>query len=182
MSECEHEWARDGVCELCGIGADAYIAQLEAYCDKLAMGLPDGMLPKDVEVLRKANHDFVEENAALKLAVQAAIDYFEDGTTSKEQYDAYQRFVDAAQPFFVVATHEQGLIFPTIAMHSIPLSEEQRLYVAKKEQDDDYQALLRVARAASAVFNEWYGLSAGYEIHETMPELEKALEEVEHLL
>jgi len=43
------------------------------------------------------------ENATLKLAVQAAIDYFTDGITSKEQYDAYLRFVDAAQPFFVVA-------------------------------------------------------------------------------
>jgi len=41
-----------------------------------------------------------EENAALKRAVQAAIDYFTDGITSKEQYDAYLRFVDAAQPFF----------------------------------------------------------------------------------
>jgi len=77
------------------------------------------------------------ENAALKLAVQAAIEYFTDGIDNKEQYDAYLRFVDAVQPFFVVATHEQGLIFPTIAMHSIPLSEEQRLYVAKKEQDDE---------------------------------------------
>ena len=42
------------------------VAQLEAYCDKLAAGFPDGMLPKDVEVLRKANHDFAAENAKLK--------------------------------------------------------------------------------------------------------------------
>ena len=47
------------------------------------------------------------ENAELKLAVQAAIDYFTDGITSKEQYDAYLRFVDAAQPFFVVAMAAQ---------------------------------------------------------------------------
>jgi len=40
------------------------------------------------------------ENATLRQAVQAAIDYFTDGITSKEQYDAYLKFVDAAQPFF----------------------------------------------------------------------------------
>lgn len=53
--------------------------------------------------LTKHVEDYEEENAALKRAVQAAIDYFTDGITSKEQYDAYLRFVDAAQPFFVVA-------------------------------------------------------------------------------
>ena len=55
-------------------------------------------------LLEKANTGYAqleEENAALKLAVQAAIEYFTDGITSKEQYDAYLRFVDAAQPFFV---------------------------------------------------------------------------------
>ena len=44
-----------------------------------------------------------EENEELKTAVQAAIDYFTDGIDNEEQYDAYLRFVDAAQPFFVVA-------------------------------------------------------------------------------
>jgi len=57
------------------------------------------------EVNRRLN-----EYAELKLAVQAAIEYFTDGITSKEQYDAYLRFVDAAQPFFVVAAQEQASV------------------------------------------------------------------------
>ena len=57
------------------------VAQLEeelatsmAYADKLAAGLPDGMLPKDVEVLRKANHGLVEENAALSELLSPLVD------------------------------------------------------------------------------------------------------------
>ena len=41
-------------------------AQLEAYCDKLADGLPDGMLPKDIEILRKANADMAAQIAKLE--------------------------------------------------------------------------------------------------------------------
>ena len=63
---------------------EADLARMRGYADS-ADEVADG--------LRK-------ENAALKLAVQAAIDYFTDGITSKEQYDAYLRFVDVAQPFF----------------------------------------------------------------------------------
>ena len=40
------------------------------------------------------------EKEQLEAMVQAAVDYFEDGITSKEQYDAYLRFVDVVQPFF----------------------------------------------------------------------------------
>jgi len=35
------------------------------YADKLAQGLPDGMLPKDVEVLREANLNLATELAAV---------------------------------------------------------------------------------------------------------------------
>jgi len=35
------------------------------YADKLAQGLPDGMLPKDVEVLREANLGLATELAAI---------------------------------------------------------------------------------------------------------------------
>jgi kynureninase len=35
------------------------------YADKLAEGLPDGMLPKDVEVLREANLGLATELAAV---------------------------------------------------------------------------------------------------------------------
>jgi hypothetical protein len=30
-------------------------AELEIYCDRLAQGLPEGMLPKDIENIREAN-------------------------------------------------------------------------------------------------------------------------------
>ena len=38
------------------------VAQLESYCDKLADGLPEGMLPKDVELLRSTNAKLMDEN------------------------------------------------------------------------------------------------------------------------
>ena len=66
------EWIRKYINSRWGTLANE-VAQLErelatsmAYADKLAAGLPDGILPKDVEVLRKANSYFAEENAALK--------------------------------------------------------------------------------------------------------------------
>lgn len=34
---------------------------MTAYADKLAAGFPEGMLPKDVEVLREANAKLAEE-------------------------------------------------------------------------------------------------------------------------
>jgi len=42
-------------------------AQIEAleYADKLAQGLPDGMLPKDIEVLREANCGLAMELTAV---------------------------------------------------------------------------------------------------------------------
>ena len=53
------------------------VAQLEAYCDKLVAGMP--YLPKDIEVLRKANHAFAQqvheleaENAALLIGIRNA--------------------------------------------------------------------------------------------------------------
>jgi chromosome segregation ATPase len=47
-------------------GLERENAELRAYADKLAQGLPDGMLPKDVENLRDANLAFANENAELK--------------------------------------------------------------------------------------------------------------------
>jgi hypothetical protein len=37
------------------------LAEMTAYADKLAAGFPEGMLPKDVEVLREANAKLAEE-------------------------------------------------------------------------------------------------------------------------
>lgn len=41
------------------------LAEARAYADKLAAGLPDGMLPKDVENLREANLALVIELAKM---------------------------------------------------------------------------------------------------------------------
>jgi len=60
-----------------------------------------------IDLLAGEKEQLEAENAELKQAVLAAIEYFTDGNTSKEQYDAYLRFVDAAQPFFIGATQEQ---------------------------------------------------------------------------
>ena len=40
--------------------------ELRAYADKLAAGLPEGMLPKDIEVLREANVALAEESNKYK--------------------------------------------------------------------------------------------------------------------
>lgn len=52
---------------------EARIAELEAYADKLAAGLPEGMLPKDVENLREANASMADRIAEL----EEAFDYVE---------------------------------------------------------------------------------------------------------
>ena len=84
------------------------VALLEAENEALSellSPLVDVELERDVAMsenqrLTKHVEDYEAENATLRQAVQAAIDYFTDGITSKEQYDAYLKFVDAAQPFF----------------------------------------------------------------------------------
>ena len=43
--------------------------------------------------------EWANEIAQLEEIVQAAVDYFEDGITNKEQYAAYERFVSAVQPW-----------------------------------------------------------------------------------
>jgi len=42
-------------------GLQRELAEMTAYADKLAAGFPEGMLPKDVEVLREANAKLAEE-------------------------------------------------------------------------------------------------------------------------
>ena len=80
------------------------VAQLEeelatsmAYADKLAAGLPDGMLPKDVEVLRKANHGLVEENAALSELLSPLVDVELERDKLKETIDALIAVYDLTQ-------------------------------------------------------------------------------------
>lgn len=60
------------------------LAEARAYADKLAAGLPDGMLPKDVENLREAN---------LALANELAImteDRDSETRWAKEYFDNWQ--------------------------------------------------------------------------------------------
>jgi FtsZ-binding cell division protein ZapB len=42
------------------------LAEANEYADKLAAGYPDGMLPKDIEVLREANYEFTQEVHGLR--------------------------------------------------------------------------------------------------------------------
>lgn len=50
---------------ICVEAADR-IEELEAYSDKLAAGLPEGMLPADVENLRESNAEMAAEIERLK--------------------------------------------------------------------------------------------------------------------
>lgn len=53
-----------------GPEAADYIDELEAYADKLAAGLPDGMLPKDVELLGQTNLDLIQQRDELEARVK----------------------------------------------------------------------------------------------------------------
>jgi hypothetical protein len=50
------------------------LEESRAYADKLAAGLPDGMLPKDVEVLRKANGDFAAQLETARALLRDLLD------------------------------------------------------------------------------------------------------------
>ena len=67
-----------GLCDLLN-NLEAKLTAASEYADKLAAGLPDGMLPKDVEVLREAN---------LGLAVEL--------TAVTEQRDSLVQVIEAA--------------------------------------------------------------------------------------
>lgn len=44
---------------------EAQVAELTVYADKLADGFPEGMLPKDIEVIKQANVNLAQEVAEL---------------------------------------------------------------------------------------------------------------------
>jgi hypothetical protein len=44
----------------------AELAAMTAYADRLAAGLPVGMLPQDIENVKRANERFAEENTRLR--------------------------------------------------------------------------------------------------------------------
>ncbi len=72
LSEQDHYHDEEDGCMIVGgIQYDALalfdeVTKLEIYADKLADGLPDGMLPKDIELLRKRNAQLEAENKALR--------------------------------------------------------------------------------------------------------------------
>lgn len=51
---------------------EAENTRLNEYADKLAAGLPEGMLPKDIENIKAANWKLAEENARLREALENA--------------------------------------------------------------------------------------------------------------
>ena len=53
---------------------------LRAYADKLAAGLPDGMLPQDVEVLRDANARFAAQAETAHQYVEALRRYHKEAS------------------------------------------------------------------------------------------------------
>ena len=65
-----HRWAKSNER---AIKAERERDEALAYADKLAAGLPEGMLPKDVEVLRDANLALAVERDALQEQLDAAI-------------------------------------------------------------------------------------------------------------
>jgi len=56
-----------------GKEAAARIRELEKYSDKLANSLPDGMLPKDIEVLRNANTEMAQKILDLENNIEQLI-------------------------------------------------------------------------------------------------------------
>ena len=65
--------------------------------------LPCPHCGQDIHIPARYN---AENIAQLEATVQAAVDYFEDGITSKEQLAAYGRFVEAVQPFLTKETND----------------------------------------------------------------------------
>lgn len=54
----------------------AEVEQLRAYADRLAAGLPEGMLPKDIENIKLANWKLAEENTKLRAVYDALLEAY----------------------------------------------------------------------------------------------------------
>jgi hypothetical protein len=61
------------------------LAEANVYADKLAAGLPEGMLPKDIELLRKANCDFAQELQEARTQEKL---HFDNYVFAQDQYNA----------------------------------------------------------------------------------------------
>lgn len=71
---------------LCSIIAEQkkQIDELAAYADRLADGLPDGMLPKDVENLRDANYAMAKQVRGYEGAMYAILEACKDTAMSDD--------------------------------------------------------------------------------------------------
>jgi len=100
--ECMLDHATGGRMSKATYTKDAMISVIDDHINELVDEETIALKEENAALSELLSHlvDVELERDKLKLAVQAAIDYFTDGITSKEQYDAYLRFVDAAQPFF----------------------------------------------------------------------------------
>lgn len=72
------------------------LEEVREYADKLANGFPDGMLPKDVEVLRNANHDLAQELHDAMEALRKIEDIFVD---SDDTYEDWKSMGQIARTF-----------------------------------------------------------------------------------
>lgn len=67
----------------------AEIAHLTGYCNRLAEGYPDGMLPTDVQVFKDANATFAQQlfdaQAEIERLKAAIAEYWETGNTEALQ-------------------------------------------------------------------------------------------------
>jgi hypothetical protein len=75
----------DRITDLCKtiVDLERELCEVRAYADKLADGLPEGMLPKDIEVMRDANAVLAQERFDARGHAEqmaAAILRFKDGT------------------------------------------------------------------------------------------------------
>lgn len=74
------------------------LAEARAYADKLAAGLPDGMLPKDVENLREANLALATELAIMTedrdSETRWAKEYFDNWQSVNKQLDKWKTAAD----------------------------------------------------------------------------------------
>ena len=82
----QHNWRMSSVCRELQHKLD----EMTEYADKLAAGFPEGMLPKDVEVLREANFGLAQEVHKVK--------------------DQRDKLINIIEKIVELSVHEPGLV------------------------------------------------------------------------
>ena len=96
----------------------AQLDDAREYADKLAEGLPDGMLPKDVEVLRSANTGLAAELTAVtaqrdEAREQHQILYEQTGNTIYEARKQRDRLAEALRNIVSIYEHPDKWCIPS---------------------------------------------------------------------